>query len=684
MNIKKWELKELDKAHATTLAARYNLPSLLAMLLEIRDYASEEQIQEILYDKGDLSDPCLIQDMDLAVARIQKAIDNFERIAVYGDYDADGITATAILFSYLDTVGADVMYYIPQREGEGYGLNMGAVEHLAEKGVNLIITVDNGISSVEEVKRANELHIDVVVTDHHQPHETLPPAVAVVDPHRKDCGSPFKELCGAGVVLKLLMALENGDQDMIMAEYADLAALGTIADVVSVTGENRIIIKNGLEILSARQRPGLAALLEKSGCNRSRLTARMLAFTLVPRINATGRMGDPKRAVRLLTCEYEHEAEELAEEICEENNARKSVEANILEEAIEQIESSSTRRYDRVLVVDGEGWHHGVVGIVAARIMERYGKPTLVISRSLGEARGSGRSIDGFSLFDAISDCEELLTKYGGHPMAVGVSLPEENIELFRIKINKYAKNVYYDMPSQTLLLDCKLNPAVLSVDMANSLTSLEPFGAENPYPLFGLYRMRIDMITPVGGGGHLRLSCSRDGALVTAMCFGTRLENFPYIVDSVVDLAVTLEAKEFRGETQLTVQVKDIRYTEVDTESCIHTYQLYEMFKRGEAIKECPANQLIPTRDELAAVYRYLLAGKERQHLLTILHGINRREITLGKLLVCLDIFVERELADCKLTEGWLVFTPLRHTGNKINIYDSEIFTQIKALVKV
>ena len=680
LNIKRWEVKKINKPHVEELMGEYQVPLLMAMLLDIRGYASKKQIEDIVGDDRGLSDPFLMKDMDKAVERIHRAIDNFERIAVYGDYDADGVTSTAMLFSYLEAVGADVRYYIPKRDGEGYGMNIPAVEKLAEDGVQLIITVDNGISAIDEVARAAELGVDVVVTDHHRPREILPRAAAVVDPYRKDCPSEFKDFCGAGIVLKLLIALEEGDPDMVMAEYADLAALGTIGDIVSVTGENRAIIKTGMESIATSQRPGLTALLEKSGCGGKDITVKTLAFTVIPRINATGRMGASERAVHLLTCEDEQEAEDLAEIICAENTRRKDVEKVILDEAIAQIESSPSMRYDRVLVVDGNDWHHGVVGIVAARITEKYGKPTVVISKDGEEARGSGRSIEGFSLFEAVSHCSGLLTKFGGHPMAAGISMDIENVDSFRIEINKYAQDKYYEMPSQVIVLDSKLNPASLSVEMGLAQAHMEPFGTDNPSPLFGLYRMKIDKITPVGGGGHLRLTCSRDGANVTAMCFGQRLESFPYAVGDTVDLAVSMNVNEFRGEMQLTVQVKDIKYTGIDQEINIETYRLYEMFKRRENISKSKLPLIMPTRDELAAVYRYLTAKSGRSNIFTVLSALESADITLGKLLLCLDIFTERGLASCERIDDRIDFSTVKSSG-KINIYDSEIFAQIKSL---
>ena len=583
MILRKWEVRPLDKERAAAFAQTYGVPFFLAMLMNIRGLDDAAHLREFLGEGEPLSDPFLLKDMDKAAARITRAVDNMEKIAVYGDYDADGVTSTAMLYSYLETRGADVIFYIPQREGEGYGMNMGAVEYLKEQGVSLIVTVDNGISSVQEVARANELGIDVVVTDHHRPQEILPDAVAVVDAYRPDDTSPYKHFSGVGIAFKLLMALEDGAGDVedLLEAYSDLAAIGTIGDIVPLTGENRTLIRAGLERLSQSDRPGVQALLENAGIAGKALTSTNVAFTLVPRINATGRMGAPERAVRLLISGYEEEAEVLSEEICADNEERRRVEAEIAEAAFADIEAKGYMK-DRVVVVDGENWHHGVIGIVASRVTERCGKPCMIISRGETEAKGSGRSIEGFSLFEAICACGDLLIKFGGHPMAAGITLKPENIEAFRKRINQYAAEHFPQMPTQTVTLDCKLNPAALSVSMAQSLTQLEPFGNGNPQPVFGLFNMELSNVTPVGGGGHLRLTLEKNGAVITAMRFNTKPEELPYHIGDKIDLAVQLEAREFRGQPSLTVIVRDMKFAAFNTEKNIASLASFEKWQRG------------------------------------------------------------------------------------------------------
>lgn len=679
MILRKWEVRPLDKERAAAFAQTYGVPFFLAMLMNIRGLDDAAHLREFLGEGEPLSDPFLLKDMDKAAARITRAVDNMEKIAVYGDYDADGVTSTAMLYSYLETRGADVIFYIPQREGEGYGMNIGAVEYLKEQGVSLIVTVDNGISSVQEVARANELGIDVVVTDHHRPQEILPDAVAVVDAYRPDDTSPYKHFSGVGIAFKLLMALEDGAGDVedLLEAYSDLAAIGTIGDIVPLTGENRTLIRAGLERLSQSDRPGVQALLENAGIAGKALTSTNVAFTLVPRINATGRMGAPERAVRLLISGYEEEAEVLSEEICADNEERRRVEAEIAEAAFADIEAKGYMK-DRVVVVDGENWHHGVIGIVASRVTERCGKPCMIISRGETEAKGSGRSIEGFSLFEAICACGDLLLKFGGHPMAAGITLKSENIEAFRKRINQYAAEHFPQMPTQTVTLDCKLNPAALSVSMAQSLTQLEPFGNGNPQPVFGLFNMDLSNVTPVGGGGHLRLTLEKNGAVITAMRFNTKPEELPYHIGDKIDLAVQLEAREFRGQPSLTVIVRDMKFAAFNTEKNIASLASFEKWQRGEVLSAEDKNRLYPDRACLAAIYRALrtVNGKETDQVWFVSQF--GKDMTLGLFKTALLVFEERGLVHSEIADDTFTAT-LIETSGKTDITRSPVLLALQ-----
>lgn len=685
MSIKKWRIMPYDRAAAEKFAAETGIPPLLAVLLQTRGISNPQQAEEMLSDDFSFSDPFLLPDMEKAAERISRALDGFEKIAVYGDYDADGVTATAMMYSYLESCGGNVIYYIPDREREGYGLNKKAIDILEEQGVQLIITVDNGISSVEEVSYANSLGIDTVITDHHRPREVLPEAAAVVDAWREDSECPYREYSGAGVAFKVLTALEGPELgvDALLDNYADLAAIGTIGDVVSLTGENRLLVKAGLKSISQTDRIGLQALLEQAGIDRRPLAASTVAFTVVPRINATGRMGSSDRAVQLLTTESPDEAGGLASEVCADNGNRRRIEDEIFQKAMEQFDQSPALLFDRVLVVSGRDWHHGVIGIVAARITERFGKPCVVISYSGEEAKGSGRSVEGFSLFDAVCSCNDLLTKFGGHPMAAGMSLPAENIEKFRERMNRYAASLPQLMPAPVLRIDCLLKPEKLSTEIPKSLHMLEPFGTGNPYPMFGLAGVTICDISPVGGGKHLRLSVKKGSTVVQCMKFSTTLEEFAYRPGDIVDLAVVLESRPYNGRDSLSVIIRDMRFSGTDEDALIQGRALYEKFRRGEALTKEEAALMIPGRDDFAAVYRVIRdGGGYRGTAVNLLHRISDPNLTLSRLLTALDVFSERGLIDCKRS-GDTYLIQIVHRDGKVSLADSPLLSSLQTFVK-
>lgn len=682
MNIKKWSVSALDKENAARIADSLGIPTFLAMLLDIRGIRDEAAIRSFLEQDADgFSDPFTFADMDAAVERIHSGIENGERIAVYGDYDADGVTATTMLYSYLESAGADVCYYIPDREAEGYGMNCRAVQKLADDGVTLIITVDNGVSSVDEVAYAKTLGVDVVITDHHRPREILPDAVAVVNPHRVDCPSRFKEFAGVGVAFKLITALEGeyADLEGLLENYADLVAIGTIGDVVSLTGENRLLVQAGLRYLAHADRIGLQALMERSSLHGEHITATDVAFGIVPRINATGRMDTSRRAVELLLCEDVEQAERLAEEVCRNNDFRKEIENEILEKTAELLQAEPDRLNDRVLVVEGENWHHGVIGIVASRLLERYGKPCVVISYSDGEAKGSGRSVEGFSLFDAIHHNGDLFTKYGGHPMAAGFSMAQENLPAFRKAMNDYAASLA-EIPAQTVHLDCKLRPASLSVEIPQQLRYLEPFGTDNPLPMFGLFQMTLEEITPVGGGKHLRLGFHRQGSRIQCVLFAMSADQFPYNRGDVLDLAVQLSAKAFRGQEQLSIIIRDMRVSGLDDHALIADYALFEKYKRREPITPEEKERLIPCREEFALVYRFLHGnGGWDGHLLVLLRRLGDG-VTLCKLLVILQAMRQCKLIACR-KRGEAMMISVLPVQQKVDVFTALIIQEIEQL---
>lgn len=644
--MRKWNVAQLNKEKALALSESMGIPMLLSVLLCIRGFTDEEKISAFLSDEPVFSDPFLIKDMDKAAERIRSAIDNFERICVYGDYDADGVTATALLYSYLDSVGANVTYYIPSRAEEGYGMNCEAITQLFAEGVSLIVTVDNGISASEEIAYAKSLGVDTVVTDHHTVPDVIPDAVAVVDLHQQDCRSSFKELSGVGVALKLVMAMEEGYSDLedILENFADLAALGTIGDVVSLTEENRSIVKEGVRLLQNSDRVGIRALIKSAGYEDKPLTASSLAYTVVPRINAVGRLGLSTRSVELLLTEDEELADKLSEELSEDNRTRQQIERDILSEIDERIKNDPALTMQSIIIIDGDNWHQGVIGIVAARVKGAFGKPCIIISREGENARASGRSVEGFSLSDAIFNCSDLLEHFGGHPMAVGFSLKSGNIEKFKETLYSYTDSLDA-MPLPEISLDCKLNPNLLDISLLDSIAALEPFGAGNPSPLFGLYNMRIDDVKELSGGKHRKLTVSRDGAQVTAMCFGVDVTGFCYKTGDTVDLAVALDKSFYAGNTYLSVIVRDIKLSAVDNEAQLISERIYERFCTGRSVSAEAVRTILPDRNDFSLVYRFLRSGGGYSGAIDMLSC--RLGLSLGKLRTVLTAMCELKLIE-------------------------------------
>ena len=677
--MKKWVISNLDKDNAKRISSEFNIHILPAMLLDIKNFQSDEEIEEFLSDDFDFSDPYLMADIDKAVNRINQALYKGESICVYGDYDADGVTSTALLYSYLESVGANVMYYIPARDTEGYGLNISAVDKLKDCGVSLIITVDNGISAYEQVEYANELCVDVIVTDHHEPPEILPNAVAVVDPHRKDDMSPFKHFSGVGVAFKLVMALEdeNLDIDDLLERFSDIAALGTIGDVVSLTGENRFLVKSGLRNINVFERTGILALKECAGNNNKELSAMNVAFTLVPRLNAVGRLGLSQKSVKLLLSDDKEEADEIAEELNEDNRIRQQLEREITKSIEETLNADESLRFRRVIVVAGEGWHQGVIGIAAARIKDKYGKPTVVITYDGENAKGSGRSIEGFPLCDAVAYCKDLLTVYGGHPMAAGMSLPSENIDAFREKLNEFAVNMGR-VPLPTINIACKLNPAVINTEMVESLEILEPYGSGNPTPIFGLYNLQLNLIRSLSDGKHLQLVFKRGTTDVTALYFNMTTDEFPYVPGDVLNLAVTLDVNEYNRAKRVSIVIKDIAFAGQELERLMLSNTVYEDFRAGLTLTENMKKELSVTRDDCACVYRFLKLNygfpfsKEALH-----YRLNNNNITMGKLMVILQAMQEHNLITMNCTQRMLNIEVVKNPP-RVNILSAPVLKNL------
>ncbi|MGN0498920.1 MAG: single-stranded-DNA-specific exonuclease RecJ [Acutalibacteraceae bacterium] len=664
--MKIWNVSKLNREAARRIAANSGVPQLAACVMAARGIKDEEAASDLLPDDGELFDPFLMKDMERAVSRITAAIENGERICIYGDYDADGVCASTLLFSNLSDIGADIFYYIPSRLSEGYGMNFQAVDKIAEQGATLIVTVDNGISAIDEIEYAKGLGIDTVVTDHHKPGQELPDAYAVLNPHRSDCGYPFKDLCGVGVAFKLAAAMVSDTitQEDLLYEYADFITIGTIGDIVPLVSENRLFVKKGLEVIRDMPRPGVSVLLRACGIEPDKITSGRLSYSLVPRINACGRLKLSQTAVELLLCEDEDAAYESALELDEDNSSRRKIEHEMLLEAVEIIDSNPDMKYKSIIVVAKEGWNAGVIGIVASRLREIYGRPSIVIGISEGIAKGSGRSIAGFSLVDAVFACKDILQHYGGHPMAVGVTLAQENIDRFSQMINSYADSIG-EMPYPTLNIDLKLNPSGLSCELVRELEYLEPYGAGNPQPLFGLYNMKIAGITEIGGGKHLRLSVCRGEQYLTVMYFSHTKDEFAFRLGDSVDLAVTLDINEYNAVESVSVIVRDIKLSSENTLECLQSIRIYEKMSINNKLSSENLKGIIPSRADFALVYRYIKAqGELKTSLSRLWCDLGCGTISCGKLKVILTALSELELISCERNGELLRIKTLQYSG--------------------
>lgn len=609
MNYPAWQIKQPGPGGEQALAgAGYGV--LLRRVLAARGCTDAAAARALLEPGGTLSDPFLLRDMDKAVARILQAVEGEEPIVIYGDYDVDGICATAILYECLTSLGAHVRCKLPTRGG-GYGLTRPALEALAQKGFTLVVTVDNGISALEEAACAQELGLDLVITDHHLPGEALPQAVAVVDPKRPDDESPFKDLCGAGVAFKLCAALEGCDPAELLEMYGEFAALGTVADVMPLVGENRTIVREGLALLQDTMRPGLQALLESAGYAGRPLTADTVSYGLAPRLNAAGRMDNAAVALKLLLCGDEAQATGIAARLAEINTERQQTEQAVFAAACQALEADPARLHDRVLVVAGEDWHPGVIGIVAAKLMERYNRPALVVSLHEGEGRGSGRAPGAFDLHAALTACAGCLQRFGGHAAAAGLEIEEEKLPLLRQQLNDWAAKQAPRPGPAVLELDAAVTLEELTLPAVRELEALAPFGRQNPTPLLLVQQAEIDGVWPLGAEGrHTRVRLRQGGHTLFASLFGTAPQQFAYPVGAVVETALEVSVFAGRNGPMVSAHIKAIRPAGLGNTPCEQA-AWFDAFCAGVKLEPAQAAALLPGRADTVALYKRIRGGQ-------------------------------------------------------------------------
>ena len=688
----RWQIPEHDAKIVELLSDSLRINPLCAKLLINRGYTNIQEAKSFI-QKSDsfLHNPYLLKDIRKATARIRKALKNDEKITIYGDYDVDGVTSVSILYMYLRDRGADVDFYIPTREHEGYGLNIGAFHTIKDNGTKLVITVDTGITAIDEIAYAKTIGLDIVVTDHHQCRPELPDCEAVVNPKRLDCEYPFKELSGVGVIFKVLCALEMdilnfGEYNIFTVKdmckrYIDLVTIGTIADVMPLCDENRIMVYMGLNLLSSTGNIGVRALLKAVGIEDSKkITSSTIGYTLAPRINAAGRIGDASRAVQLFLTTSPHTANVIAEELCAINKERQQTENLIFEEALKQIAEEHDVENESVIVLASSHWHQGVIGIVASKITELFGKPSILISFDTTEpsdhdlGKGSARSIKGLNIVEALSSCESLLVKYGGHELAAGLSVERKNLVAFREALNEYA-HPYLSSPDSIVktMAEAEISETDVTMETVTDISALEPYGAKNPEPIFVLKDILIEEIATLSMGKHTRMFFRKNQIGMSAVCFGHNLIEEGFSVGHYVDILCSVNINEFRGNKNVQLIVRDIDYSEKML-SDLHTQEnRFLQLQNGFGFFGA---QDIPKREDFAMLYKWIRdENYKKEKTLTLMKLKNVfSSFSYLKILIMLETFRECELITWKKTSTAKYRVCQLETKEKKNLYTAPI----------
>lgn len=702
-----WVVSEAaDAEAAAAISAGLGVTAAMGRLLYKRGCRTAEEARSFInMDEGRLCDPFLLPDMRCAVEKIKDVVAGGQKIMIYGDYDADGVTSVSVLYLYLSELGADVGYYIPTRS-EGYGLSRQAISKIAESGVRLIITVDTGTTAIEEIRFAYELGLEVVVTDHHECIDELPSAAAVVNPQRRDSEYPFSGLAGVGVVFKLVCALEaemhrGGDVASatldVSEKYIDLVAIGTIADVMPMRDENRVIIVYGLRRIEETSRPGLRALMEASAAGdasrnkkKPRITSGYISFTLAPRINAAGRMGDASLAVELFLSRSAADAANLARRLCEVNLERQRLENVIAAEAFAKIEASHDFEHDPVIVVEDDGWHNGIIGIVSSRVTEKYGRPSIMISfegdggdHDIG--KGSGRSVRGLNLAFALSQCGECLLRYGGHELAAGLSIERGQLDTFRKKINEIARHeIEVNAPEPAVTADDVLDADELALTLAEELRLLEPYGVGNPTPVFMVENVRIAAVAGVGANKHTRITFDAGDRKLTAMCFSSTPEELGISQGEYIDLLANLDINDFRQERSVQLIVRRIRKSTAAQKREADELSLYRSLRFGTAQDGAEYGEYIPVRAELAALYRALrreINEGRRELTAREISALTADTLAVGyvKTKLSLDIFAEMNILAVNETSPDVYIVDIPEYAGKAELEKSKILGMLR-----
>ncbi len=714
MKYKEWKIPTYNDNEVTRLSKELGVSRVLSKLLIGRRITSKEKADAFL--KKDFSafhSPFLMKDVELGAKIIIDAIEKNEKILIWGDYDVDGVTSVTVLLKYIRSIGGNCDYYIPKRSDDGYGLNSRVFSEYAKAGFKLLITVDSGITALSEVALAKELGMRVIITDHHECKEELPRADAVINPKRPDCHYPFEELAGVGVVFKVICAVEmlySGVNSFDAAKklttcYSDFVATGTIADVMPIAEENRVIVNCGLKLLENTKNKGLAALIHEAGIDTSngkskKITSTTVGFVLAPRINAAGRMDTSKIAVDLFMTDSYEEAASLASTLTKINKERQLIENDILNSALEKINSQCDLQKDKVIILDDEEWHHGIIGIVSSRITEKYNLPSILISfrndadpdnHDIG--KGSARSVKGMNLVDALTDSSPLLQKFGGHELAAGLSVKRDNLPEFKKRMNDFAKKTLDpSLTARKVEIDCEVSSTEVSLELAGELSYLEPFGLCNPVPLFCMTDIKITQIFAIGNGKHTKITLEKDGISHTALLFGTPTASFQMSEGDLIDVAFNLDINYFRSQPSVQLIVRDVRPAK--RENDVLKQHLY----KTELMLYSPEYPIklgdIPTRNDFAEIYSglrgYLQSFSEQKTVEVYLPYLTKlcnkkfsSSLPLFKTLIIFKVLSEEGIISIDNADDLCKNVKITATSKKINLEDTKIIKNLYSKVR-
>ena len=715
---KNWIIKSVDSPDSdraiSEIANDLGINKIVAKLLYNRGYTDKESAKSFIYMESEmLSNPFLLKDVELGIERIRAAVETGEKITVYGDYDVDGVTAVCTLYLYLQSVGANVEYYIPNRIGEGYGVSLPAIDNIAEGGTKLIITVDTGITATEEVEYAKTLGIDFVVTDHHECRAEIPNASAVINPHRPDCPYPFKELAGVGVVFKFICAYEERvfnktrrrAAEKIFASYADLVAIGTIADVMPIKEENRIIVRYGLSMMDESKRLGLTALIEAASNRtdsqrnsrqkkKSKITSGYIGYTIAPRINAAGRIKNASMAVELFLTDDPARAKEIAEELCQTNRERQSEENKIMNEAYHMIDNYDIDK-NPVIVLDTDHWHHGVIGIVSSRITEKYSRPSILVSFEGNEGnepspndvgKGSGRSIKGMNLVDALCYCSDHLVKFGGHELAAGLSVTRGELDNFRRLINEYAlKNLSREDMVPTVEADCRISFEDVTLSLTKEFQMLEPYGISNPVPVFVMTGLTVNEISGVSDSKHTKFVLGNGKNTLSAMYFSNSPSSLGIYVGDSVDVLFNIDINEWNGRESVQLIIRDIKASKSQQDITRREHERFLEIKGGATFTV--SENVLPSREDFAAVYKLMLSSlrsgintlSHREIISRLTNSHGERSIGYIKLKIIVMVLKELNIVTLDEISDEVYKFNIHYTTNKTDLDRSTLLRRLR-----